>query len=50
MCCKKKEQLENTREYGKGWEFFFFLSEIAILIFYIVGSTYGPNAQSSALN
>lgn len=50
MCCKKNQTDKSTREYGRGWEFFFFLSEIAILIFYIVGATYGPNAYSNATN
>jgi hypothetical protein len=42
--------MKTDREYGRGWETFFFLSEIGILIAYIFGTSYQGGVSSSASN
>jgi hypothetical protein len=42
--------MKEDKEYGRGWETFFFLSELAMLVFYIVGSRYEDGVQSYANN
>lgn len=36
--------------YGRGWETFFFVSEAAMVVFYIIGTKYSNGAQSFAKN
>lgn len=42
------KQEQAPREYGRGWETFFFLSELVILVLYIVGTRYETGVQSYA--
>jgi ammonium transporter Rh len=42
--------MKSDREYGRGWETFFFVSELAMIVFYIVGTRYEDGVQSYANN
>jgi ammonium transporter Rh len=42
--------MKEEREYGRGWETFFFLTELAMIVLFIVGSRYEDGVQSYATN